>query len=223
MPKERQKSRQAIRDKLIKKQILFDESPCCRKCGVVTTMDSTLTQTINGQTVDNCTTIQHNLPRTHPNYHNDYTLWCYKCNQEDAVNKQTNRIFSREELIHYLRGGKVSLNGRFVVDGIMYRYQEHKLAETKDFIEFKFEKLKEYMYHLIDGTFNTQGQTKPTFEKYLKIKGVYSFAKYYIGEGWYHYKVETGITLTDIEKRMPEIKTANAYVNIKSIFNGSRV
>ena len=206
-----------------KREILYDESPYCRNCGSHTIMDPALTQTIFGETVANCATIQHNLPRSHPNYHNDYTLWCYKCNNEDAVNKQNNRIFSREELIHYLIGGRDSLNGRYVVDGIIYLYEKHRLISQQCVIEYKFEQLTKYMHHCIYGGFRfysgkKRRKDKPTFEEFCLIKRTFSFREYFIGNGWYHYKIDgqpdklVGIQLTEIEKRMAELKSKHTYL-----------
>lgn len=211
-----------------RREILYDESPYCRNCGSHTIMDPALTQTILGGTIANCATIQHNLPRSHPNYHNDYTLWCYKCNNEDSINKQNNKIFSREELIHYLISGIAPLEGRYVVDGIVYLYEKHKLKSQQCVIEYKFERLREYMVHFIDRSFRffhgRRKTDKPTFEEFCLIKGTFSFRKYYIGNGWYHYKVEVEkkpepikpeapvIILSDIEKRMAELKEKHTYL-----------
>jgi len=195
--------------------ILFNSSPYCRKCGDETFLFSDE----NGNLFDNCATVQHNLPKSHPNYKNDITLWCYKCNQEDAIYKQTNRIFSREELLHHLLGANISLNGYYLIDNVLCSYRSHTLIKEIDIIDYKFGKLKEYMVHSIDDSFfiftkngkKVKLSKKPTFKEFLNIKGTYSFKRYYIGNGWYHYipPNETQEFRDKIQSRMDEIKAMN--------------
>ena len=194
---------------------LFGESPYCKKCGE----ETFLFASENGNLHDNCATVQHNLPKTHSNYRRDITLWCNKCNQEDAIYKQVNKVFSREELLHYLLGGKNSLNGNYVIDYVLYRYHEHKLVREYDIFDYKFERLKEYMKHSIDDTFyqKYQNRRNPTFQEFLNLKGTFSFKKYYIGDGWYHYipPNETEEFKTKIQSRMDEIMSNNPWMNKK--------
>lgn len=208
------------------KELLWDISPFCRNCNTETII--TNTTDMLGGLKPNAATIQHNLPKSHPNYHNDYTLWCHRCNDLDASYKQNNKIFSREELIMYLGQFTTQLNGAYIIDGVVFEYENHKLLKKHDITDYKFEKLREYINHHIDDSFvfyikgkgisrtkfrHGGKKYKPTFEEYLYIKGSYSITKYHIGDDWYHYKVESGISLSKIEKRMLEIKNENSYLN----------
>lgn len=173
---------------------LFCESPLCRKCGVETFLATTISvENINNN--PQVCTIQHNKPRNHPEYKNDITLWCYKCNNDDNIHKQSNKIYSREEFIQELYGSKKSLHGLFLIDGFIYNYvanKGRKLISKKPYIDFRFEKLEKYMSHFVDTRTRQLIHNKCkfkiiSFEGYIKsfIKGVYNIEQYKVGDGWY--------------------------------------
>ena len=164
---------------------LFNESPYCRKCGVKTILANS--PEYNGE-IDSVATIQHNLPKSHPNYSKDLTLWCYKCNHEDSIFKQQHKILSREEFLYEILGGKRPLNGYYIIDGVICFYAGHRLIIEMDSVEFKLKMLNNYMSYFI---YKLPMKKKLlSFQKFLdnKIKGKFSFKQHYIGDGWYQRK-----------------------------------
>jgi len=143
----------------------------------------------NVVSLPNICTIQHILPKSHKDYNDNFTLWCYKCNEEDSIYKQKNKIYSREEFIYELICEQtkkyVPLDGYYVIDGMIYGYTNHKMVEYYSYFEFKLLMLKDYMGYFID-SFEKKDK-RAAFDDVFKncIKGAFEIEQYKIGNGWY--------------------------------------
>lgn len=172
------------------RKAFYEHSPLCRECGTFTIYPE---QEDNGASKPNTATIQHIYPRYHPEYDTNLELWCYACNERDAFIKNQFKIYSREEMLFEILSKAhknfTQLNGTYLIDGVVLKYRKHKLIDSKDIIEFKFDCLKKYMEDFIDKI--SSGKKTILFDEFYKkqINGVFSFKKHYIGDGWYQKEI----------------------------------
>ena len=164
------------KSQLSKVETLFNESPLCRSCGCLMTIAYNL---------PNSVTKQHNSPKYYPGYSEDTTIWCHRCNQNDAKWKQDNKIFSLKECLNS-ENNSHQLDGNYVVDGEVYYFIFGKFIDKFPLLEWKFEALRRWISLRIDGS----NLGKLGFDEYLNysLKGWYTLKHFYMGGGWYAYK-----------------------------------
>jgi hypothetical protein len=154
-----------------KKMELYKKSTFCENCGV--TMN--LNEMVNNETA----TIQHNSYRGSDTYHDDISLFCYGCNQEESVERSklhTNLFLSNRAMLKLYSLGlnkqkinilsKPSCKGTFDIKGIKIHVCNGSIKEIKNNIYIKFKYLKKYLYHRIEGKISNFN----SFDEYFNFK-----------------------------------------------------
>ena len=177
--KVRKNNRKPLRRKL------FEESKLCRFC------QTEMTDIELHKNEDNSCTLQHNKPRGHFHYNEDITLWCHRCNKEDAKYKLDNKIFYDYQAIRWIIQTQYKgVNGYYIVDDYVFKFEKNTLVEKILLSDFRFRLLKNYINGLVDIT--AEGHRVESFEVYKKRVeskiSSFSLKRYYIGGGWYQIK-----------------------------------
>ena len=150
----------------------YQKSPHCRSCRCLM---------LESGNLPNSVTIQHISPKGWSDYNTNKKLWCVSCNQNDALWKQNNRIYSLKECLHFIYTRNNQLNGWYIVDWTAYHFQEGKLTKQLDYIYFRLQVLSEWNKDKISG------KTNKKYDEYFehRIKGWCTLKAFYMGKGWY--------------------------------------
>ena len=173
---------------------LYSESSLCRNCGTETILPPKKCSANTPRTA----TIQHNRPKGHPLYQQDITLWCSECNNKDNKEKVNKLIFNKRQGIHYLIQGSRKGSGYYLIDDIIYKFDEdNNIVGEYNVYTFRLKMLSKWMTKHYIPSICTNKQAV-NFDNYLKstINQVFSIQKFHIGDGWYKIEKETQGTRT---------------------------